>query len=46
LSLERAIEGRSLVGGTARATVATALEAAGEALRHELQALDAEEGDA
>ena len=46
LSLERAIEGRSLVGGTARATVAAALEAAGEALRHELQALDAEEGEA
>jgi len=46
LSLERALEERSLIGGTARATVARALEDAAQALRHELDALDAEEGGA
>jgi len=41
LSLERALEQRSLPGGTARTTVAAALDAAGDALRSELAALDA-----
>jgi argininosuccinate lyase len=43
LSLERALEQRSLPGGTARVTVASALDAAGEALRRNLDELDAEE---
>jgi argininosuccinate lyase len=41
LSLERALEERSLPGGTARARVGAALDAAGEALRDELAQLDA-----
>jgi argininosuccinate lyase len=43
LSLERALEERSLSGGTARASVAGALDAAGDALRSDLAALDAAE---
>jgi len=41
--LERALEERSLVGGTARATVASALERAEAELADEAAALDAEE---
>jgi argininosuccinate lyase len=43
LSLERALEQRSLPGGTARATVADALECAGREIERSLEALDAEE---
>jgi argininosuccinate lyase len=45
LSLERALEERSLPGGTARATVAAALERASQEIGHGLEALDAEERD-
>jgi argininosuccinate lyase len=44
LSLERALEARSLVGGTARATVVAALEAAESEVREGLARLDAGEG--
>ena len=44
LSLEQALEARSLVGGTARATVETALEAAESELRAALDTLDARVG--
>ncbi len=40
LSLERALEGRALVGGTARARVEEALDAAAERLQAEQAALD------
>jgi argininosuccinate lyase len=43
LSVERALEGRSLPGGTARARVAEALTAAETRLAAEREALDAEE---
>jgi len=43
LSVERALEGRSLAGGTARARVAEALSAAEARLAAERDALDAEE---
>jgi argininosuccinate lyase len=43
LSVERALEGRSLTGGTARARVAEALAAAEARLAAERDALDAEE---
>jgi argininosuccinate lyase len=43
LSLERALEERSLPGGTARATVSAALERAGREIERSLEALDAEE---
>jgi len=44
LSLERALEARSLVGGTARATVAEALSAANAELQRSIERLDAEPG--
>jgi argininosuccinate lyase len=44
LSLERALEERSLPGGTARATVAAALERATEDLRHSLERLASDGG--
>jgi argininosuccinate lyase len=45
LELERALEGRSLPGGTARARVLEALEAAAASLEAERGRLDAEAGD-
>ena len=42
LDLERSLEARSLAGGTARATVASALAVAGRELETALAALDAE----
>jgi argininosuccinate lyase len=44
LSLERALEGRALPGGPARARVSEALDAAAAALAAERHALEAEEG--
>ena len=45
-SLERALEQRSLVGGTARATVSEALEVARDDVGRSRAALDAEDSDA
>ena len=43
LDLDRSLEARSLIGGTARGTVRTALDAAGEEIAALRQALDSEQ---